>query len=398
MRNKRTSKFAKKIDTSTKKKADLIHRKLRLRTSRRRVTPLITNNNYALRSEKSKMAGKRTRNIFMLILLITLIFLVYFEVIRPVQSKDIRYSPSNITIVLRVSYIELGETERAPYLISSWEEQYLSRLDSYLGSLTLDHIYIPDGYSESYLENKSICVRDISIQKYNLGDETGKDVAQNTLVEVDTSQENICLNAGKNYIFTDAKGISTIPFEDPSLTFSTFYYPFDKRQIIFNLSANLFTKMGDQQDGKLQEGEQYEPYNILPEVEVVVSPKWRKSLEYNKINDNNSVNLSLSLERPGISKIITFFLPIVFIVIMYFMMRIQGEAVWEIIIGLLSLWGIHDVLKPDYINSPTIASNIIYVLYFLYGMVVIYELLIERNVLRESINSLRDFLNRLPFR
>ena len=152
---------------------------------------------------------------------------------------------------------------------------------------------------------------------------------------------------------------------------SSYYFPFDERLVRFNLLTNLL----------IQEGGQNYLYNVPPEVKMIVSPKWQQALEIDKINDNNSVNLSLLLKRPITRKIVTISLPIVFILVMFSMPKIKDEGFWEVVIGLLSLWGVQDVLIPNYINSPTIISNIFFIFYIIFGLVMLYELYIERRSL-----------------
>lgn len=185
--------------------------------------------------------------------------------------------------------------------------------------------------------------------------------------------EPFCLNKGGKYfvpnillgVISSQSKVSLLGIELISGHRASEFFPFDQQNIALDLTANY--KIGN------------DNFSIHPGLEVSISQQgW--------IGNFTGINEStvLQLERPKFYKGIIYLFSVmmaIFIITLNNIISVD-EGFFEVAFGLLlGLWGTHEILIPEYIESSTLIDLIIYILYMLViaeiATVFIDELLIN---------------------
>lgn len=258
---------------------------------------------------------------------------------------------SDIQIGLRVNELDLSEADSLH--LEGWKRNYIFSSNLPLVTLTLNYILISDQF---VLENniKHVCFIDFYI--------VNQDVEEPTQ---DLLSDETCMEYGLTYIPGQSNDIAALLYDPYKSDYTnTFYYPFDKRSVSFNIIIK--TRFLDHNNNNLE---------LSPDVRIFVTSGNSEDLwSLYPINDGES-GFDLRLSRPLIYQILLIMVSLIVLLLMIHLNRInRRDSFWEITVGIfLGLWGIHDVLIPVSINSRTLVSSVILFLYLILTLFIIVE-------------------------
>jgi hypothetical protein len=326
---------------------------------------------------------KKKQRVF-IILSLAILTLLMLEIISIINSK-LDYPMATASVILRINEIDVSKNIDA---LPEWQKEYFSRIDSPVITVSLDHVFIP----ENFLANGELfCITRLDLTNtvapsYEApanGTKGNQIVGDHVMSLISNAQgKEICLRQGKNYILP-LVGKPNVIFYDN--LWPEYFYPFDQRNVKLNLVL----------DGYIKKGSYKKPLTESPLFNIIVSRRWQR--EVSTVINGNNIDLNVSLRRPLIYETLAIFLPFVITLIILSLPKIKDEgSFWEVVAGLtLGLWGIYEVLVPeDYISSPTILTNAILGLYFLLGIVILYELFPQPKQTTKSKISLKRSIRR----
>ena len=312
----------------------------------------------------SRISYSQMRYLIIIIWILLFLFLFLFPVVK---TNFEQYDKSTITIGLRLH--EFDKNSNIKLALEPWQEQYLIGQNIPLPVLSLEYINVP---TELLPEGDQVCIDEIKI--------TGTfGATENVRYQIPNSDQKTCFSAGKNVILSNDFQISPFLYEDFS---NPFLYPFDTRKIIFDISTNLsLTPSGDK---------------IKDEPVIRVSPdppRWIANTSEISSSLGETTSYETTLHRYPSTRGLSILVPITILLIILLILPKITEigSLWEVTIGLiLGLWGLHQVLIPEYIDYPTIMENIILLLFVTLALFVLHIIFIQRKKASEpsSVDAL----------
>jgi len=277
----------------------------------------------------------------------------------------------DLTVILNELNDNNGDTSET--IKNDWITSFLLQSPDAAAKIYLDYILVPDDTDVP----DELCFNSITIAKseaipfelvFNETTPIGLEIRDSNYVYNFPVDRRCIVQKGNKYIMPHVLlGIVQVNsyadyFQNIKGYKASDFFPFDQQEIVLSLSLDISTKGNSE--------------TVSPSLEVVVAQKgWNGGFD-----SNRSIPPVLYLERPGFYRagLLVFFL--IMVVIIPFLNDVVDEpgGFFEIAFGLLlGLWGMHEILIPNYINSSIPIDIAIYALFILVvveiGIVLMYE-------------------------
>lgn len=244
------------------------------------------------------------------------------------------------------------------------EKALINKFNIPVIALSLNYVYLS---SSTVGENDELCVEEVKIgglDKLDALNDYG--LFSRDQIIFSNNDEQVCFKSGYTDIVNEKIAFRPLLLKNPSVT--EYYYPFDARILDFGLLfKGYFRKEGAQ-------GEFPKDLNV----KIMLTPsRWSTTFveKPNYIGGYLGKEILVTLNRPWYYRCLFFVIPVIVVVALISLISIDSlGSFWEVSIGFISLWSVHEILIPNYVNSPTIIDQVITFLYLLLGLVVLFSL------------------------
>ena len=295
-------------------------------------------------------------------------------------------SPKTGDYVVFLNFTDIDESDKAIVEFSAidFPREFPDHIDTdstlCISLLALNMTY-PERKSRDDFSILERPYTDPTIQMLEIG--TGKGGYRGVLL---TSEQEACVNLAaklKRYPSITPGWLSDPRSGTPQTEYpiqivsSSYYFPFDKRQITADIEL-----MTEQKSGNTSYSE-----NIIPVSSILVdSENWDESVGFeiaesksHFLEGQEAINIQINLQRPLSLRILsTVLLGSMLLLILYLPFIEDSGSFFEVSVGiLLGLWGVQAILIPDYITEVTIIDNFILVLYVVFAFGIFIRFVIR---------------------
>ena len=134
-----------------------------------------------------------------------------------------------------------------------------------------------------------------------------------------------------------------------------YYYPFDQTK--FDISFSLRGKSEETSTNL---------FSFPPKIRsTIIAKEWVPTYELQPINDFQDARLIVKIKRPlSIKALFIVIIGTIFIASLLLIKLESTSSVLEVAVGILfSIWGVQEIIKPDYVTWTTIIDSILSMLY-----------------------------------
>ena len=265
----------------------------------------------------------------------------------------------NIQIGLKAREVDYGEITSV--VLDPFEEGIVNHLNIPLVLTTLDYIYIPSGY---LAREEQLCIQKLDIESQGLGSS-----AQKLIDPALSGGKDLCFGSGQNIIIGEPT--AKLIYNRYSRDYIDLYqYPFDSRSLNFNISIDAYA-IDKSNDQKL--------FVKLKDVEIRVASTEKEVWLLNTQNVDDTpdeIALKMTMMRhPKEKKLALAVLASLLMVLIGLPLFTSTDSFWDAVGVLIGLWGVQDIIIPDYIHSNTIVRDFIGRIYLLIPVMIVFKIL-----------------------
>lgn len=256
---------------------------------------------------------------------------------------------------------EVDFSELSSVALDPFEEGIVNHLNVPLVLASLDYLYIPNGF---LAEGEKLCIQKLEIESQGLGSS-----AQKLIDPTLSGGTDLCFESGQNIIIGEPT-VKLIYNRFSKEYIDLYQYPFDSRSLTFNVSIRAYV-LGKTTDEKL--------FIKIGDVGIqVASTEKEVWLIENHEGENVAgvIEIKMTMMRHPKEKMLALaVLASLLMVLIGLPLFTNADSFWDAVGVLIGLWGIQEIIIPNYIHSNTIIRDFIGRIYLLIPVMIIFKLL-----------------------
>jgi len=255
--------------------------------------------------------------------------------------------------------LRIAETGQQP-IVSQDQANSRGRYNGETMAVSLNYITIP---SNKMKKGQQFCIQKFVVLNINTFT-SNLDPLEGSLIE-----NPICIGTGTTYFKYQKIPEGLIYSEDSN----PFYFPFDTQTLNFDILLDAFVleQTGEKKTALVDSKKFDIKADLYP-------PKWQKNIKLidRLVMDVGVVETDLTLKHPIFYRVLTMILSLLVLIILLTLQYIRNlEDFLQIAVALLlGLWGVQQVLVPDYIDFPILVNYVILLLYLYLAVFIAVEI------------------------